>query len=143
MKPESVAEQDIQVVEQAPLSSETPLAPAISGALVDLRESWMTDEDQSPNRNTPKKLSWHIRFRREFRWLWKNLVPWRARQKERPSQPRAQRTTSARRFPRTSPLTRILYTIAALSFAVSLALYMAILMNLLNPRRLAAILERR
>lgn len=117
-----------------------PIAPEISGVVVDLREGWLADVEASPERHAPITLSWYAKRRIEFEWLW---IDWKYRcdcVKEFVvgvlTPYHAKSGTPAERLQRAGIISCALL---AFAFAVGLAIYLATVAHTLNSRELAGL----
>jgi hypothetical protein len=141
-----VAEEDVQEVEQLPVIPEGPLAPSISGVVVDLRDSWLADVEAEPGKYQPKKVAWYVELWLELARPWREAALWRSSRKQAPrpvaAAPTKRRRKAAGSIKRTETTGRVVSAILAFVFAVGLILYVATVMNLLDPFKLAVILKR-
>ena len=141
-----VADEDVQEVEQLPVIAEAPLAPAISGVVVDLRESWLADVEAEPEKYEPKKVAWHVELWHELARPWRERAFWGSSRKETPrpvaAAPTKRRRKAAGSIKRTETTGRVISAMLAFVFAAGLILYVATVINLLDPSKLTEILKR-
>lgn len=141
-----IAGEGVQAVEQLPVDPAGPMAPPISGVVVDLREGWLADLEASPEKPLPKKVVWYVKLWREFDRFREDVALWGDCAKKfaiRAVTPQPKRhRTPAGRVRRVNPAGRILFASLALVFAIGLVLYVATVVNILNPHQLGEILKR-
>jgi|ERR1035437_7656778 hypothetical protein len=150
MESQVIAGESVQVVEQLPVDPVGALAPPISGVVVDLRDGWLADVEASPEIHKPKKVTWYVKLWREFKLLRNDMAFWGDCAKElaiRATPPKKRRQMSAGRVRRGDAargigVGRILTATFALAFGVGLLLYVATVLNILNPHQLGEILKR-
>jgi hypothetical protein len=147
MESQVIAGESVQVVEQLPVDPVGALAPPISGVVVDLRDGWLADVEASPEIHKPKKVTWYVKRWREFELLRNDMAFWSDCEKElaiRATPRKKRRRMSAGQVGRggAARVGRILAATFAVAFGLGLLLYVATVLNILNPHQLGEMLKR-
>jgi hypothetical protein len=134
------------VSERVPIvPSGSPTPPVHEGIVVDLRDGWLADIETTPERHTPRPISWQTKVYREIEPVTGELGYWLDCMKElckRLITPRTKAREVARgeRARRAEAAARFVSATIVIALATGTVLYVAAVVHILDPRRLAQVL---
>lgn len=122
------------------------IAPSSQGDILGLRDGWLADVEASPERHTPRPVTWRIRLHREFEPVLEEVAYWFACLREfavRAATPKAKRPhiSSRERVRRAEAAGRFISATFVVALAVGTVLYVATVVHIFNPQRLTQILQ--